>query len=131
MTVASVLERVLPTNRPEPPATSLSQDVIHDLLGNQRRRMVLDLLDDCEVWDLGRLAEYVAARENDTLPDRVDSQQRKRAYVGLYQCHLDRLDDRDVVDYNKARGIVERGSEFDGVRAVQTAGIEAVQDGEA
>ena len=56
---------------------------------------------------LGELAEHVAAKENDIDRSELSSTQRKRVYIGLYQCHLPKMDDLDVVDYDQDRGTVE------------------------
>ena len=58
---------------------------------------------------LSDLAEHIAAIENDTTVQALNSQQRKRVYVGLYQSHLPKLDDLGVVAFNQSRGHVELG----------------------
>jgi hypothetical protein len=106
-------------DRPPGPGDDSGQlDTIFSTLKNQRRRYVLHYLD---VTDgpvaLGDLAEQIAAWENDKEPRLITSSERKRVYVGLYQCHLPKLDDSGAVSYNKPRGIVERGELFDAYRA--------------
>ncbi|AGN02220.1 hypothetical protein L593_11375 [Salinarchaeum sp. Harcht-Bsk1] len=92
---------------PEP----LSLDVVYDILKNTRRRRVLHLLyEDEEGTTLGDLAERIAAVENDKPRSQLDAQERKRVYVGLYQCHLPRMDDAGVVDFDGDRGTVELGT---------------------
>jgi hypothetical protein len=86
---------------------------VFELLQNQRRRQVLRYLRENEApVRIGELAEHIAAKECDKEPRRVSSQERKRVYVGLYQCHLPKMDDRDAVDYNKPRGVLEPGDKF-------------------
>jgi len=88
---------------------SLSLDLVFEILKNSRRREVIHYLrdhDDGERVSLGELAEHVAAIENDTTTDALTSSQRKRVYVGLYQCHLPKMDDMGVVDFNQDRGHV-------------------------
>lgn len=87
----------------------LPKDVIFGLLSTKRRRYVLQYLaDNGDHTTLSDLSEHIAARENDTEVDLITSQQRKRVYVGLYQCHLPKLDDADVIKFNRSRGIVKR-----------------------
>ncbi|WP_135302779.1 DUF7344 domain-containing protein [Haloarcula amylovorans] len=89
--------------------SSLSLDLIFEILKNSRRREVLHYLREADPDDrvsLGELAEHVAAIENDTTTDALTSSQRKRVYVGLYQCHLPKMDDMGVVDFNQDRGHV-------------------------
>jgi hypothetical protein len=88
----------------------LPLDQIFEILKNRRRRDVLKYLKETEQRvSLGEMAEHVAALENDTTVKQISSSQRKRVYVGLYQCHLPKMDDLDIVDFNKNRGIIELG----------------------
>lgn len=87
--------------------TSVPLDLIFGILKNGRRRRVIQYLMDTEQEvTLSDLAEHIAAIENDTTPARLTSSQRKRVYVGLYQCHLPKMDDAGVIEYNQARGII-------------------------
>lgn len=90
---------------------SLPPDVLFDVLKNQRRRLVLEFLRESEgPVRIGTLAEHIAAFENDVSPRRLNAQQRKRVYIGLYQCHLPKMADVDVIEFNQARGIIELGA---------------------
>ena len=88
---------------------ALSQNEIFDLLRNRRRREVLQYLDTHADGSstLNTLAEYIAAKENDIEPSQLASDQRKRVYIGLYQCHLPKMNDLGVIEYDKNRGTVE------------------------
>lgn len=69
-----------------------------DILSNMRRRVILRELRDAKgMVRTGDLADQVAAVENDVDPEDLDTQQRKRVYVGIYQCHLPRLMEANVV----------------------------------
>ncbi|PSP42459.1 hypothetical protein BRC66_01365 [Halobacteriales archaeon QH_2_66_30] len=70
----------------------LGLDQLFEVLQNQRRRYVLDYL-----------------REH----DRISSSERKRVYVALYQCHLPKMDDMGVVEFEKARGTIEPGEHIE------------------
>lgn len=87
----------------------LSLDKKFELLKNQRRRWVLKfLLQNGEASTTGELAEHVAVLENDKEHvNGLTSQERKAAYVGLYQCHLPKMDDYGVIRFNQARGRIE------------------------
>jgi DNA-binding transcriptional ArsR family regulator len=88
----------------------LELDQLFEILKNRRRREVLSYLWRHEgACSLGTLAEHIAAKENDTTVKQITSSQRKRVYVGLYQCHLPKMDDMDIVDFEKNRGTVELG----------------------
>jgi hypothetical protein len=83
-------------------------DEIFHLLQNQRRRQVLRRLRDVEDRvAMADLAEQVAAWEHDTTVEALTSTERQRVYIALYQRHLPKLDDMDVIDYNQSRGVVE------------------------
>lgn len=88
----------------------LPLDVVFDLLKNRRRRLVLGyLVDGSEPCSLSDLAEYIAAVENEKTIEEISTSERKRVYVGLYQGHLPRLDDADVVHFDDDRGTVTIG----------------------
>lgn len=95
----------------------LPKDVQFDILKNRRRRLVLQYLFENEnPVSIGTLSEHVAGIENGKEPHALDSQERKRAYVGLYQCHLPRMDDADVIDFNKSRGQIELGAHAEALK---------------
>ena len=84
------------------------RDVVFEILRASRRREVLRYLDaHGGEATIGAIAEYIAADENDVDRKDVTSAQRKRAYVGLYQAHLPKMADLDVVHWDKDRGFVE------------------------
>ncbi|WP_205596879.1 DUF7344 domain-containing protein [Halostella salina] len=94
--------------------TELSLDVMFEILKNERRRFVLQYFEDREgPVALGDLAEHVAARENDKPERELTSGERKRVYVGLYQCHLPKMNDAGIVDFNRDRGRIELGENAD------------------
>jgi len=86
----------------------LPLDVTFEILKNERRRHVLEYVRSAdETVTIGELAEHIAAIENDTTVQQLNAQQRKRVYIGLYQCHLPKMDDAGVVEFNQSRGLVE------------------------
>jgi hypothetical protein len=84
---------------------TLSKDVVFEILKNQRRRDAIKYLkeNDGEAT-LGDMAEYIAAKENDIEIEALSSSQRKRVYIGLYQCHLPKMANSGVIDFEKNRG---------------------------
>lgn len=94
--------------------SGLSKDAIFSLLSVERRRRVLTYLaDHGDETTLNDLAEHIAAVENNTEIYLLSSQQRKRVYISLYQDHLPKLADADVIDYDQSRGTVKRGPSAD------------------
>jgi len=98
-------------------ADTLTKDKIFHILQTQRRRHALRYLKEHDTpVEMRDLAEQVAAWENDTTVQALASDERQRVYIALYQSHLPKLDTEGIIEYNKSRGIVERGelaSEFD------------------
>ncbi|MXR40377.1 hypothetical protein GRX01_03270 [Halobaculum sp. WSA2] len=95
---------VEPDSEPEP----LPLDLTFEILKNQRRRLVLSHLRTVDGEStIGDLAEHIAAIENDCDVQALGAQQRKRVYIGLYQCHLPKMDDAGVISFNQSRGNVE------------------------
>ena len=92
-------------------SVQLEPDDVFEILRNQRRRDVLRFFfeEGRTAVELGTLAEHLAAAEFDTTITDLTSQERKRMYVSLYQCHLPKMDDVDVVSFNKPRGTIETG----------------------
>lgn len=87
---------------------ALTQDELFHILQNRRRRGVLEYLRGVTgPVEMSDVAEQLAAWEHDTTVEQLDSTQRKRLYVPLYQTHLPKLDDAGVIDYDKDRGQVE------------------------
>ncbi|AWB28365.1 DUF7344 domain-containing protein [Halococcoides cellulosivorans] len=89
-------------------------DQVFEILKNERRRRVLDHLRESEEGQLtlGDLAEQIAAEECEKPVSQINSQERKRVYVGLYQCHLPKMDDIDAIEYDKSRGTIALGDAF-------------------
>jgi DNA-binding transcriptional ArsR family regulator len=98
-------------------STTLASDQVFEMLSSQRRRMVLYYLRKHEATaSITDLAEQIAAWENEVEIDELTSQQRKRVYVSLYQTHLRKLAETDLVDYDVDAGTVrltEHATEID------------------
>lgn len=78
-----------------------------DVLSNRRRRFALHALNRSgETVEIGRLAEQIAAWENDVDVAAVTSGKRKRVYTALQQTHLPRMDEAGVVAFDKRAGTV-------------------------
>lgn len=87
---------------------ALTKNEIFTILKNPRRRETLKYLEANEgEADLSDLAEFIAARENDVEVQALSSKQRKRLYISLYQVHLPKMNDLEVLEFDKHRGTVE------------------------
>jgi hypothetical protein len=77
---------------------TLSRSEIHDVLRNERRRLVLERLWADGSETVRELSEHIAAVEagEDPPPRNV----RQSVYVSLHQTHLPKLDDLGIVVYD-------------------------------
>ena len=107
----------------DPPDEAIPLDVVFDILRNRRRRLVLSAIEE---WDgsttLSELAEHIGGIENSKPPHALNAQERKRVYVGLYQCHLPKMDKLGVVEYDKNRGRIELQDSHQNRAILVTAG---------
>lgn len=91
-------------------AMGLSQDQVFEVLKSPRRRYALYFLKQVGGRaELSDITEQVAAWENEIPVENLSSEQRKRVYISLYQTHMPKLDDADIVEYDQSRGVVELG----------------------
>lgn len=98
------------SNQASDQSEDLPLDQVFEILKNSRRRETLRYLNENDgQTTLSELAEHIAALENETTIREITSAQRKRVYVGLYQCHLPKMDDTDVIEYDQNRGTIELG----------------------
>lgn len=89
-------------------SAGLSTEDVYQVLSNRRRRYAIHYLKQVDDQvDVSTLAEQVAAWENDKPISELDSQERKRVYISLYQSHLPTLQKRGLVAYDEDRGTVE------------------------
>lgn len=102
------------SSEPDDPPRTVPLDVVFGILKNQRRRLVLEYMAETDAGtSLSDLAEHIASIENDKPASELGSQERKRVYVGLYQCHLPRMHDSGAIEFDKNRGTVEPGQNIE------------------
>lgn len=83
----------------------VTEDEVFEALANVRRRYVLRALSgEKEAFEMGPLAEHVAARENETTTEMVSSSQRKSTYTSLHQLHLPKLEELGFLEYDRQSG---------------------------
>lgn len=87
---------------------SLTTDQAFDLLGDAtRRRAVVALCDMDKAMALDDLATAVVERAPEGASQDISEERRKRAAASLHHCHLPKLDDAGVVEYDSVRNWVE------------------------
>ena len=85
---------------------SLSPAEIHDVLRNDRRRLVLERLRESGSTEtVSELAEHIGAIEAGESPPPRNV--RQSVYVSLHQTHLPKLDDLEIVTYDADGKTVE------------------------
>jgi hypothetical protein len=81
--------------------SELSKDQAFDVLRNSRRRAVISCLRARGgVVSVKELSKCVAAAEYDVPGAELSSEQYKRVYTGLYQCHLGRMEELGVLEFD-------------------------------
>lgn len=86
---------------------TLSPDEVFATLKNPRRRSVIRYLQENGGQSTVReLTAEIAAIENDVPVSELAYGQRKTVYTSLYQTHLPKLDELDVIDYDQRSGDV-------------------------
>ena len=89
-------------------STKLPKQDLYEVLANRRRRFTVHALEGSDgPMELGELAEKIAAWENGIEEGHVSYDERKRVYTALQQSHLPMMDENDVIEFDKNRGVVE------------------------
>ena len=98
------------TNRTE----SLAESEVFHILGNDRRRAIVQLLgDESGQVDVSEIASEIAASEADTTP--VPNNLYKSVYVSLQQTHLPQLQEDAVIEYDSDAKTIQPGPNFNDV----------------
>jgi hypothetical protein len=94
-------------------AESLTTDQAFDLLGDGTRRRALAALQETDgAMSLDRLAEATACRAEGVTPGEVSADRWERTAASLHHCHLPKLADAGIVEYDLAENQVEPTGEI-------------------
>ena len=100
----------------------IDPETVHEVLRNDRRRRTLEYLRErLEPVSVRELSERIAEIEASVTPTPRDL--RQSVYNSLHQTHLPKLDDFDIVDYDKDRKMValeERAKDIDVYMGIST-----------
>lgn len=84
---------------------TIDRSEVHEILRNDRRRATVEVLrEKLGPVSLGSLAETIAEREAGTSPPPQNV--RDSVYNSLHQTHLPKLDERNIVEYDRDRKTV-------------------------
>ncbi len=87
---------------------TLSKDNIFEVLSSSRRRYVIYYLYSHEgTAELKDLATHIAAWESGEPLDAITDEETRRVYISLYQTHLPKLAEFDIVRYDSDARIAE------------------------
>ncbi|WP_265107847.1 DUF7344 domain-containing protein [Halosolutus halophilus] len=93
---------------------SLAESEVFHILGNDRRRAIVQLLAaESGTVDVSDVATEIAANESDTTP--VPNNLYKSVYVSLQQTHLPQLQEDAVIEYDSDAKTIQPGPNFDDV----------------
>lgn len=109
---------------------SLDEDVVFDLLGNERRRACLKALLDAEdEQPLNDLSEQVTAEIDDSSTSADELYES--VYISLCQSHLPKLEKVDLVEFDSDQKTVEPRPELDEIERHLQRETEADDEPEA
>ncbi|WP_306059037.1 DUF7344 domain-containing protein [Natronococcus wangiae] len=98
------------TNRTD----SLEESEVFHILGNDRRRAIVQLLaEEAGQVDVSDVATEIAATESDSTP--VPNNLYKSVYVSLQQTHLPQLQEDAVIEYDSDAKTIRPGPNFSDV----------------
>lgn len=80
------------------------------LLDSSRRRLVLTALESRDSVAFSDLVDVIAQAENEG--EEISKNDRKTVHVALLQTHLPRLEDHDVVEWDRDQKVIHRGPTF-------------------
>lgn len=95
-------------------AESLTTDQAFHLLGDSTRRRALAALRATDgAMSLDELAEATVSRAEDATSGVISADRRERTVASLHHCHLPKLDDAGVVEYDLDGNRVEPTEEVE------------------
>ncbi|MEY7850831.1 ArsR family transcriptional regulator [Natrarchaeobius sp. A-rgal3] len=90
---------------------SLAESEVFHILGNDRRRAIVQLLaEESGQVDVSDVASDIAANESDA--SSVPNNLYKSVYVSLQQTHLPQLEEDGVIEYDSDAKTIEPGANF-------------------
>ena len=92
--------------------TDLSKDELFRILSSSRRRYIIYFLhEEGKPVSLNDLATRIAAEENERPVEEVTDSERQRVYISLYQTHLPKLEEAEIITYDEDERIVTLSDE--------------------
>lgn len=82
-------------------------EVLHGL-ADEKRRYVIDCLQEHHVVSLPDLAEYVAEKETGDDIEAISAERVRDVYCSLYHTHIPTLEEGDLARYEQENDVVAR-----------------------
>lgn len=110
------------------PESAFDQDTMFEALAHERRRFLLYTLMEDDAWSLLDLARKLAAWEEDVSEADADETVVERTYISLYHAHVPKLDDLEIIEFDRETETISKGDNAEQVLTVLelTGGSNAV-----
>ena len=82
----------------------LSKNDVFDILRNERRRGIIEVLHEYGEMSVRNISEYIACMGTN---DEVDNKLRKSIYISLIQTHIPKLKHLGIIEYDKHHDVVK------------------------
>lgn len=83
-----------------------------DVLANKRRRIILRCFEHDNSYSLQTLAQHIVTVEHNVSFQNVSTQRKNAVYVTLYQTHVPRCAEIDLLEYDEPAKIAHRGPKY-------------------
>ena len=103
----------------------MSPSSVFSLLSNDRRLRVIEILSNTDHRTIRGIADEIARSETDGEPGAYD---RKKSHISLYQCHMPKMDDAGIVEWDKRSGSVERGENYEHAHSILNSVLSMYQN---
>lgn len=85
----------------------IDRNTLFQILSNERRRIIIYILREEGTIDITELTDRVASIHSNEPIDKLNQNTINATYVSLRQTHLRKLEEYNLVEYDKERGIVK------------------------
>lgn len=82
----------------------LSKNDVFDILRNERRRGIIEVLHEHGEMSIRNISEYIACMGTD---GEVDNKLRRSIYISLIQTHIPKLEHLGIIEYDKHNDVIK------------------------